>query len=132
MNICVPVTKNIGLESPVSAHFGSAQAFVIVDTESGACRGIENRDAHHAHGMCRPLASLSGENIHAVVVGGIGAGALTKLQAAGLDVFLADLPTVGDTVAAFREGKLPRATLASACAHHGDGSDANSCHGSSH
>jgi predicted Fe-Mo cluster-binding NifX family protein len=132
MNICIPVTKSIGLESPVSAHFGSAQAFVIVDTESGACRGIENRDAHHAHGMCRPLASLGAENIHAVVVGGIGAGALTKLQAAGLEVFLADLPTVGDTVAAFREGKLPRATLASACAHHGDGSHANGCHSSSH
>ena len=124
MNMCIPVTKNSGLESPVSRHFGSAPAFLIVDTESGVCRAIENRDAHHAHGMCHPLAALSGEDIDAVVVGGIGVGALTKLQAAGLDVLLADLPTAGETVAALKAGNLRRATLATACAH-----PASGCHG---
>ncbi len=34
MNICIPVNEDKGLQSPVCAHFGSAPAFMIVDTES--------------------------------------------------------------------------------------------------
>lgn len=119
MNICIPVSEDNGLQSSVSPHFGSAPVFLIVDTESGACRSVANRDLHHAHGLCQPLASLSVESVDAVVVGGIGMGALTKLQASGLDVFLADLSTAGATVAALKAGKLRRATPATACAHHG-------------
>lgn len=127
MNVCIPVLENKGLESPVSVHFGSAPAFVVVNTEDGTSRVIENRDAHHAHGMCHPLESLRGEKIDAVVVGGIGAGALAKLQAAGLEVLLGDLPTVGAMVAAFRAGRLPKATLETACAHHAHESHGGSC-----
>ena len=45
MQICIPVVEDKGLQSRVSAHFGSAPAFMIVDTESGACRAIANTDA---------------------------------------------------------------------------------------
>ena len=32
MKVCVPVTHDQGLQSPVSGHFGSAPLFVLVDT----------------------------------------------------------------------------------------------------
>ncbi len=123
MNICIPVVENRGLESPVNEHFGSAPAFVIVDTETRQHRVVENRDQHHAHGMCQPLAALGCEKIDAIVAGGIGMGALHKLAASGIDVYLAQPGTVAATVDAFKAGTLAKATPQNACAHHGG------CHG---
>jgi len=118
MNLCIPVTEGAGLSSPVSGHFGSAPSFVIVDSDTGVCRAISNRDSHHSHGACQPLASLAGEGVDAVVVGGIGAGALNKLQAAGVSVFLSEEPTVEAVLAALKAGTLQLTTPATACAHH--------------
>jgi predicted Fe-Mo cluster-binding NifX family protein len=118
MNLCIPVTEDKGLQSPVSGHFGSAPLFAIVNPDMGVCRTISNRDSHHSHGACQPLASLAGEGVDAVVVGGIGAGALSKLQAAGISVFLSEQPTVEAVVAAFKTGTLQLATPEGACAHH--------------
>ena len=120
MNICIPVNEDQGTESRVCEHFGSAPLFMIVDTESGACRAIPNSNAHHGHGMCMPLAALRGEKIDGMAVGGIGKGALSKLRAAGIQVFLSGRPTVGETVAAFQAGTLQQVTPATACGqHHG-------------
>jgi predicted Fe-Mo cluster-binding NifX family protein len=119
MHICIPVLEDNGLESRVSAHFGSAPAFMIVDTESGACRAISNTDSHHQHGMCQPLAAIAGEQVDSIVVGGIGMGALMKLQAANIQVFHAGQRTVGETVEAFRAGTLCPVTPQTACGQHG-------------
>jgi len=133
MNICFPVIEDKGLESPVSAHFGSAPLFLILDTDTGNTRPIPNRNAHHSHGMCQPLASLAGEHIDGMVVGGIGMGALMRLQAANVQVFLAEHATVQDAMTAFRAGHLREVTPATACGghesgHHGHGPNGN-CHG---
>ena len=121
MTICIPVTDNQGLASPVCAHFGSAPYFLMVETDTGACRAIENRNQHHAHGMCQPLAALQGERLDAIVVGGIGMGALNKLMMAGLTVYQAQHPTVEQTLTAFAAGTLPTMTPASACGGHAHG-----------
>jgi predicted Fe-Mo cluster-binding NifX family protein len=119
MNICIPVNADQGLSSPVCAHFGSAPYFLIVDTETGGCRAIQNQNLHHAHGMCQPLAAIQGEVLGGIVVGGIGMGALNKLMMAGLQVYQAQHPTVEQTLAAFKAGTLPAMTPATACGHHG-------------
>ena len=120
MQICIPVLEDRGLDSQVSAHFGSAPGFMIVDTESRHCRLIDNRNQHNAHGMCQPLAALAGEPVEGIVVGGIGMGALMKLQAAGITVYRALHPTVGETLAAVAAGSLQPLGHAEACGgHHG-------------
>ena len=121
MKICIPVTEDKGTASPVSPHFGSAPLFMIVDTESGACRTVPNRNAHHGHGMCMPLASLAGESVEGMVVGGIGMGALAKLGAAGVRVLRSEHSTVEATLAAFLAGSLQTMSPDMACAHHGHG-----------
>ena len=121
MNICIPVNEDRGPQSPVCAHFGSAPVFLIVDTESGSSRAVINQNQHHAHGMCQPLASLSDEQLDAVVVGGIGRGALEKLRAAGIMVFQSEFDTVEKTVQAYRDGGLRLVTPASACGGHAHG-----------
>jgi predicted Fe-Mo cluster-binding NifX family protein len=121
VNICIPVTRDNGIRSPVSPHFGSAPIFMVVDTESGTCRAITNSNFHHDHGMCQPLAQLAGERLDAIVVGGIGMGALGKLKTANICVFFSEHPTVEETVAAFKTGTLREVTPATACAQHGNG-----------
>ena len=79
MKIAFPTQFDHGLESPVFGHFGSAGYFLVVDDASGAVETIVNADRDHLHGQCQPLAALGGNKVDAVVVGGIGGGALQKL-----------------------------------------------------
>ena len=121
MKICIPVEVDKGLQSAVCAHFGSAPAFMLVDTDTEACRAIVNGNQHHGHGMCMPLQSLQGEEIDGMVVGGIGMGALNKLTAAGIQVYLAQHATVDEVVAAYKAGSLQLMQAGMACAHHRHG-----------
>lgn len=121
MNVCVPAMENNGLESTLSGHFGSAPFFVLVETESLACRGLENQNAQHAHGMCQPLAALAGNQIDGVVVGGIGLGALNKLNAAGITVYRGAGKTVGEVIAALKAGSLQKVEPGGSCAGHAGG-----------
>jgi len=121
MKVCIPVEEDRGLESPVCAHFGSAPFFLIVDSESGECRTRPNVNRHHGHGMCMPLSSLQGEQIDAVVVGGIGMGALAKLRNAGIEVFLSRHTTVSETISSLKAGALQKVDERQACAHHRHG-----------
>lgn len=118
MNICIPVNEDQGLKSSVCAHFGSAPYFMIVDLESGACRAIANTNQHHGHGMCMPLAALQGESIDGLAVGGIGAGAVNKLLAAGIQVFFSEESTVEETMTAYKAGTLRLVTPETACGQH--------------
>jgi predicted DNA-binding protein (UPF0251 family)/predicted Fe-Mo cluster-binding NifX family protein len=119
MYVCVPVEEDKGLQSPVCGHFGSAPAFVIVDTTANTCRAIVNTNQHHGHGMCAPLAVLAGVQIDAMIVGGIGMGAFNKLSAAGIRVYVSDKPTVAEAVTALQAGSLPLMQPGMACAGHG-------------
>jgi len=120
MNICIPITRDSGIQSQVSLHFGSAPIYMVVDTESGSCRAITNRDLHHEHGMCQPLGQLADESLDAMVVGGIGMGALGKLKAANIRVYFSEHATVEETITAFKTGTLREVVPATACAHHGN------------
>jgi predicted Fe-Mo cluster-binding NifX family protein len=131
MKICIPIGEDEGLKSVVHAHFGSAPAFALVDTETEAFRMIPNANAHHQHGMCQPLSVLAQEQIDCVVVGGIGGGALSKMQAAGIRVFLADAANVEATVAALKAGTLQEVSPEMACRGHAAGPHGH-CHGHGH
>lgn len=121
MKICFPTETLQGLESQVYEHFGSAPGFVIVDTESKSVEEINNNDLHHAHGMCQPLKALGGREIDAVAVGGIGMGALTKLQAQGIRVFRVTVGTVGQNIQFILKKNLPEFDASFTCAGHTDG-----------
>jgi len=61
----------------------------------------------------------------AVVVGGIGAGALQGLRAAGIRVYRCEGNTVAEAVQLLKDGELPEIDVNDACAGHSDG---HSCH----
>jgi predicted Fe-Mo cluster-binding NifX family protein len=119
MKICFPVQHDEGISSTVFNHFGSAPAFVVVDTDSNSVATISNRDQHHVHGACNPMKALDNQKVDAVVVGGIGAGALTRLNQLGIKVFRAQSPNIRENMELMSDRKLPELTVQGCCGGHG-------------
>ena len=121
MKIAFPTQDNNGMESPVYGHFGTAPFFIVVDDETGNIEAISNMDMDHMHGNCQPLKALGRTKVDAVVVGGIGAGALNGLISGGIKPYRAIEGTVADNLKLFKAGALPQFTFNQTCAGHGSG-----------
>ena len=118
MKVGFAVQGNEGVESRVYDHFGSAPAFIIVDTEGKDVLTVNNKDLHHVHGACNPIMALDGKSVDAMVVGGIGAGALTKLNGLGIKVYGAGAPTVKENLALLGDNKLQELSVYNSCRSH--------------
>lgn len=122
MRICFPIDKNAGLESRVFGHFGSAPGFIVFDTEIKAIVDVPNNDRRHLHGVCRPLKAIGNTPVDAVVVNGIGNGALLGLSRAGLRIYQAKNGTIAENVAAMENGVLEEIRNGTCAGHdHGHG-----------
>jgi predicted Fe-Mo cluster-binding NifX family protein len=119
MKICFPSDTNKGIESFVLNHFGSAPMFIIYDTETNLTEEINNQNFDHVHGRCSPLQALAEKSIDAVVVGGIGAGAISQLNAMGIKVYKASEDTVQKNIELFKHESITELTIDNACNHHG-------------
>ncbi|MBW4057255.1 MAG: diguanylate cyclase [Proteobacteria bacterium] len=124
MKVCFPVLENQGLESQVYGHFGSAPEFIVVDMNTSELVSINNSDQIHEHGACNPVAGLGGHEVDAIVVGGIGGGALHKLNNAGIRAFQAQGGTVAENISLFRANGLPEYLPGHTCGGH---SHSNGC-----
>src|SRR4030042_503970 len=121
MKVCFPVLSAKGLESIVYGHFGSAKAFVVVDTETKNITTVKNKDEHHAHGVCSPLRALDGNKVDVMVVEGIGAGALIKLNDSGIREYKALARSVKENVELLDNKHLPDFSMSHTCAGHKGG-----------
>lgn len=119
MKIGFAVQGNEGLGSLVYGHFGSAPAFVIVDTDTKQISGVNNADGRHVHGACNPVQTLGGNNIDAMVVGGMGPGAIVKFNAMGVKVYRAGAATVNENIALLSENRLEELSMEDSCQEHG-------------
>ena len=118
MKVGFTIEVNEGLESIVYDHFGSAPAFLIVDMEQEQTATVDNSDNHQVHGACNPAAALGSSQIDTMVVGGIGAGAIMKLNAMGVRVFQAGASSVKENIALLRENKLREVSPNDVCVGH--------------
>jgi predicted Fe-Mo cluster-binding NifX family protein len=118
MKVGFAVEVDNGLESTVYGHFGSAPAFIIIDTDLKQAATVNNTNAHHVHGACNPIMALGGNAVDAMVVGGIGAGAIVKLNSMGVKVFKAGALTVKENIALLHENKLQEVSMNGACQGH--------------
>lgn len=119
MKVGFAVAVNKGLGSSVYGHFGSAPAFIIVDTELNQVLSVDNTNAHHVHGACNPVAALGGHRVDAMVVGGIGPGAIMKLKTMGISVYQAGAKTVDENMELLMQNRLPLISLDDSCRQHG-------------
>jgi predicted Fe-Mo cluster-binding NifX family protein len=122
MKVCFAVTENEGINSTVYDHFGSAPLFVMVDAgSSDKMTVVDNKDKEHVHGACNPIMAIGGRDIDAVVVGGIGAGAIRGLNAQGIKVYRSMAKTVKENLDLLKDGQLPELGMQQACAGHEGG-----------
>lgn len=121
MKVCFPVQKDEGFESTVYNHFGSAPLFVLVDTATNTVAPLINADRNHAKGACSPIKALGTQQIDAVIVCGIGGGALGKLNQSGIKVYKAVPGNIAGNLELFAAGQLPEYTANLCCGGHAHG-----------
>ncbi len=121
MKVCFPVEQDKGIESAVYGHFGSAPTFVVIDTDQVEVGSIANANQIHEHGACNPMMALGGRRFDAIVVGGIGAGALMRLNAEGIKVYRAAQPIVKDNLDLLKDNLLPEVSMNNTCGGHTGG-----------
>ena len=125
MKVCFPVEADHGLASKVYGHFGSAPLFIVYNTETKAFESMHNQDADHEHGQCSPVQALNGEEVDAIIVGGIGRGAINKLQALNIKVYSAAKSTIEENLSLFEKNHMIELTQKDVCSGHGHDGDCN-------
>ncbi len=118
MKVCIPIEENKGIESVAYNHFGTAPIFLIYDSEREEIKVIENGDLNHSHGMCQPLKALGGEKVDVILVGGVGAGVLMKLNNQGIKVYRVEKDTVIKNIELLKRNELAEFTINNSCNHH--------------
>lgn len=108
--IAVPSSDKGGIDGMRSGHFGHCDVFTLVDVEDGQIKHvttIENQG--HVQGGCMaPVQLLAGQNVNALIVGGIGTRPLMGFKQVGINVYHDNTrveirPVVEDLIA----GNLP-------------------------
>lgn len=112
--------KGGDLEAAVDPRFGRAAAFVVVNTDTGAVRPLENPEGSlTGHGAGIQTARLMAEQgVQAVLTGHCGPNAYRALHAAGVRVYTGVTEgSIRDAVTRFRAGLLQEAAGADVQPH---------------
>jgi len=121
VNVCIPIVKDHGLDSRISPHFSAAPRFLVVDPQSRSFRVLSNDRAGQRGGGREVVSALLAEHIDALVVGGIGAGAVGHLARAGVRLYGASSRSVTEVLEELRRGTLPPLAADGPLVHgHGD------------
>ncbi len=131
MRLCIPTDDDRGLMGRLSAHFGSAPYFTLVESETGAVQVVANLHSQHAPGSCQAAEALRGYGVEAVVCRALGRRAFGHMRTLGLPVFVSEEAEASGALEAFRDGRLPRLTSESAC-HGGQGHGRHDSHHRQH
>ena len=75
---------------------------------------MKNKDLNHVRGACNPVMAMGG-GIDAVVVGGMGIPAMTKLHAEGIEIYVSVARTVGQNMDLLKQGRLRQLSLKDGC-----------------
>ena len=119
--LAIPSALPGGLEAGMGMHFGHCDIYTIVQIEDGAIKSVDTLpNVPHQQGGClAPVNYLAGEGVNVLLAGGMGMRPLMGFNQAGVEVYYAgNFPTVGQSVQAFIEGKLPAFTPEHSCGGH--------------
>jgi predicted Fe-Mo cluster-binding NifX family protein len=119
MRICIPTEDDQGLDSRLCGHFGSAPFLALADTDSGDVEIKPTPENHHEHGKCEPVKRIDANRTDAVVCRGMGKGAVSSFQQAGVEVLITSADTVRDAISQAGQGELRTLSVDDACGGHG-------------
>ena len=110
--IAISVTRNgEGTQALMDGRFGRAEAFLVVDRESGeAVEIIDNTSVNASHGAGTAAASMiESAGVNAVISGRFGPKAFDALRALGIETWIAPSGiTAGEAFKMFSDGDLER------------------------
>ncbi|MBI9077945.1 MAG: NifB/NifX family molybdenum-iron cluster-binding protein [Desulfatibacillum sp.] len=118
MLICIS-SQGADLSSQVDPRFGRAAQFIVVDTETGEAKAVDNKqNLQAAQGAgIQAAQTVANTGAKAVVTGHCGPKAFTTLNAAGIAVFTGSNGTVAQALEDFKAGKLEKASGADVEGH---------------
>jgi len=117
MKICIPTMGQNGLDNLVGEHFGRVPTYTIVDLDTDDVKVIPNT-SHHMGGQVDPPEIMAREGVNVMICQGLGRRAITMFEEFGIEVYIGATGTVKDAVAAFRQGRLQKASMNDACGKH--------------
>ena len=119
--IAIPSALPGGLDAGMGMHFGHCEIYTIAEVEDGKVASVRTLPPipHQQGGCLAPVNYLAGEGVNVLLAGGMGMRPLMGFNQAGVEVYYAgNFPTVGLSVQAFIEGKLPAFTPEHSCGGH--------------
>lgn len=118
VRIAVPSTNPGGMDSAVGAHFGHCDCYTVVDVAEGKITDVATlENVPHVQGGCMaPVNHLSQNGVNVLLAGGMGMRPLMGFEQVGIAVYHGgDAASVGEAVAAFLSGALPRFSRNNTC-----------------
>jgi predicted Fe-Mo cluster-binding NifX family protein len=117
MKICIPTMGESGLDDSVGEHFGRVSTYTIVDLDTDEVKVVSNV-SHHMGGHGDPPEIMAREGVNVMICQGLGRRAISMFEELGIEVYIGAVGTVRDAVAAFKLGRLQKATVDDACGKH--------------
>jgi predicted Fe-Mo cluster-binding NifX family protein len=117
VRIAIPVMGYDGLNSKVSAHFGNAPGFIVVDGNGSELTYLDTAKARRPS-ECAPVHALVQAGSKLVIASSMGRGAMERCHSAGLQILHAVGNTVAEVLAAYRSQHCPDFPDDALCAHH--------------
>lgn len=107
------------LDCPVDLRFGRARCILVVDTETGEHRAVDNAvNLNIAQGAgIQTAKNVVDLGADAVITGNVGPKAFATLSHARVKVFLTRDQTVSDAVVAMKDGTLEQVSQANVDGH---------------
>ena len=110
------------LEAQLDPRFGRCGYFAIVDPDNMDFEAFPNHNATMGGGAGIQSAQfIASKGVQAVITGRCGPNAFRTLQAAGIDLYVAQDGVIRDLVNKFKKGQLRSVTEANAPIHAGTG-----------
>jgi predicted Fe-Mo cluster-binding NifX family protein len=96
------------LQSAVDPRFGRAKWFLVVDTETGDCEAVDNKqNVNAAQGAGIQAAKIvASKQVEALITGHCGPNAFHTLNAAGIKIIVGAEGTVSEALEKYKNGEL--------------------------
>jgi len=114
MKICIPTMGESGLDDSVGEHFGRVPTYTIVDLDTDEVKVVSNV-SHHMGGHGDPPEIMAREGVNVMICQGLGRRAISMFEELGIEVYIGAVGNVRDAAAAFKLGRLQKATVDDAC-----------------
>lgn len=116
IRLAVPVIKDAGLDSVVSAHFGRAPGFMSLMSNGTEAIYLESRSCREAS-ECAPVSALAKVGTEVVFARSMGRGALNRCYQAGIKIYQTQARSLRELLKELNDGSCIDFPDTALCSH---------------